>query len=127
MTLFHGTRTLTVAAVIAGSALFGAFAASAETHGDMWVVVNNHSSEFVSEIYVSPTEETETWGPNLIGESELGPGEFTEVVPAIDFGGCHFDVLLVFDDGYEMTLPEVDLCEFTNIATDGYEYITYSI
>ncbi len=128
MTLLHTVRTLTVAATLAGSVVFAALPASAEAYDDIWVVVNNHSDEFaVSEIYVSPVEELDSWGPNLIGSTELLPGEATEVVPAIDFGGCSFDVLLVFEDGYEMTLPEVDLCEVTDIATDGYEYITYSI
>ncbi len=123
MTMLNTFRALAVAAGI-----FGATAAHADTYEDVWIAVNNHSDEFaISQIYVSPVEELDSWGPNLISGYELLPGEVTEVVPVIDVGGCNFDVLLVFDDGYEMALPEVDLCEVTDIATDGYEYITYSI
>ena len=132
MSMIANIRTFAVAATAASAMIFAAAAASAhqsaEAFEELPVYVSNDGGEFaIEEIYMSPVEETETWGPNLISAFDVFPGEYTEVVPVLDYGGCDFDVLLVFEDGYEMTIDNVDFCEIVEIATDGHSYGLYSI
>ena len=128
MSMIATIRTFAVAATAASAMIFAAATASANEFEALPVFVSNDGDEFaIEEIYFAPVEETETWGPNLLSAFDVFPGEYAEVVPVLDYGGCDFDVLLVFEDGYEMTIDNVDFCEIVEIATDGYSYGLYSI
>ena len=126
MSMINTFRTLVAASVVASAAVFGANAASADDVG-RWVYVNNYSDELaIDSIFIAHVDDP-YWGVDLIRGFDVAPGENIDVEPTYVEGYCRFDVLLVFEDGYEMTLPEVDLCTVTDIDTDGYDYELYSI
>ena len=125
MSMIHTIRTLVAAATVASATFFAANAASADSF-ERWVYVTNESEWAIEAIHIANVDDPR-WGPNLIRGYEIFPGEYTEVEPLREEGYCRFDVLMVFDDGYEMTLPGVNLCEATDIFTDGYDYDVYYI
>lgn len=118
MTFTTTIRALATAAAVAVATMTSASADDLAR----WVYVNNVSDEFAIEaIHISHVDDN-MWGPDLIAGYGLEPGEYAQVEPIVDAGYCRFDVLLVMDDGYEMVLPDVNLCEATDIYTDGYDY-----
>jgi hypothetical protein len=121
MTIANTIRAFVAAATVVAATVAGAAAASADDF-QRWVYINNIGNEYAIEaVHVSHVDDL-TWGPNLINGYDIFPGEYVEVTPITDDGYCSFDVLLVLDDGYEMVLPGVNLCEATDIYTDGYDY-----
>lgn len=117
MTILNAIRTFAAAAVVA---VVSTASASADNFA-RWVYINNVGDEFaISEVHVSHVDNP-YWGPNLLSY-QVSPGDYAEVEPIVDDGYCRFDVLLVMDDGYEMVLEGVNLCEATDIYTDGYDY-----
>jgi hypothetical protein len=72
--------------------------------------VYNSSTETITGIYVgyfsedSPTDDV---GPNMIG-GEMWTGYEVEIGPLYE---CIFDMFLTTDEGNNVTLYEVDLCE----------------
>lgn len=117
MTFINALRATAAAAILAVATINTAAADDLAR----WVYINNVSDEFAIEaVYVSHVDDN-YWGPNLIAGYDLLPGDYTEVEPIVDQGYCRFDVLLVLDDGYEQVLQGVNLCEATDIYTDGYD------
>jgi|GEM_PF-6193471 len=73
--------------------------------GDSTLVIANESSFFIIEINVSPVSET-TFGPDLLGDDVLEPGEALEVTLECD----DYDIRVVDEDEVECILFEIDLC-----------------
>ena len=74
---------------------------------------NDHPIDVITEIYVSPSNQTE-WGPDVLGQDILEPGQqvnitFQNFTP----GDCLYDVKIVLDDGMEHGMDQVNLCETT--------------
>jgi hypothetical protein len=69
------------------------------------LTVTNESDFAIVEMHVTPVNNA-SWGPNLLGNHVLLPGDATLVNTSCDV----FDVLLVDDQGVDCQVDNVDLC-----------------
>ena len=96
-------RSLACVAVALGSlALVGCTTSSGP---DATLRVQNSSDFSIVELHLTSVG-SRTWGPNLLGNDELLPGE--SLTLAVDCG--FYDALLVDEDGVDCELHDLDLC-----------------
>ena len=77
--------------------------------------LNNNSDYVLAHAYVSPSTDA-SWGDDILGKDVLNPGESWDV--AFDRGDantCIWDVKAVTKEGYEVTLPQLDLCRISYV------------
>ncbi len=120
MSILKKLPTVT-AALIASVVVMGSGAASAAGEDERWFNLVNEADLAISEVYVA-TNFQSTWGPNLLRGDELMPANYVELDPLGHNGECEFDVLLVYEDGRESVIEDVNFCEYIDLYTDGYEY-----
>ena len=94
------TTALLLALAIAGSAC-----GDDDTLGDSTLTIENSSSFAIIEINVSSVDET-TFGPDLLGNDILFPGESAVITVECD----DYDIRIVDEDDVECILADVDLC-----------------
>jgi hypothetical protein len=92
------------------ASLFAVFGSAAIVAGcddttDASLRVINRSDFAIVEIHVTPVG-SPTWGPNLLGDDPLEPGESLVLGVACDF----YDALLVDEDGVDCEIRDLDLC-----------------
>lgn len=97
------TRTVTLAACIAASAIF-APGCLIVADDDSTLTVENDSDFVIEEINVTEVDNRD-WGPNLIPEA-LFPGETVE----IDLDCDTYDARLIDEDDVECVIDSIDLC-----------------
>ena len=96
-------RSLACVAVALGSlALVGC---TTDSGPDATLRVQNSSNFSIVELHLTSVGSS-TWGPNLLGNDELLPGE--SLTLGVDCG--HYDALLVDEDDVECELDNLDLC-----------------
>ena len=80
----------------------------------------NQSNAIVYSIHATDVA-TDSWGPDLLGNDVVQPGESTVVRPRQNRGYCRYDVRIVFNraNGPSQTIPNVNLCELRELATNG--------
>ncbi len=120
MSMLKTIRTAAAAAFTA-VAVLGAAGASAAPSDERWFNLVNESEWVIDAVFVAHNDNPE-WGPNLLRGDVLVPADYVELDPVRTEGHCEFDVLLVFEDGEELRLNDVDLCTYIDIYTDGYDY-----
>jgi hypothetical protein len=95
-------------AVAAAAAL--AFAAPSSA-ADLVFMLDNQSSEAVTEFYVSSVAE-ETWGDDILGLDVLPSGEAARItITGAGEDECAFDMRYVYEGGSVVEEREIDLCE----------------
>jgi len=111
------TKTVISAATAAVLALTALHANARDRYDRSFHFVNN-SNAVVYSIHATDVG-TSSWGADLLGDDVVQPGQSTVVVPRQNRGYCRYDVRIVFDRGPSQTIPNVNLCELRELATNG--------
>ncbi|HYD98578.1 MAG TPA: hypothetical protein VEH84_04285 [Alphaproteobacteria bacterium] len=93
---------------LAAIALF-ALPAAAQAE-DLVFRLNNSSDLVLTELYVSPSEQT-SWGEDILGRDVLSPGEAGDVTIADGESTCVYDIRFVGEGGATLEEEEIDLCQ----------------
>jgi hypothetical protein len=72
--------------------------------------VVNATGHIVATLNVSPTSESE-WGPDILGQDVLQPGQTAAVVFDRAETQCNYDVRATYDDGDTTDMRNVNLCQ----------------
>ena len=81
--------------------------------------LNNTSDYVIRHAYVSPTTDVD-WGDDILGRDVLNPGETWEVgFDRFDPGTCMWDVKVVTEEGFEVKLPQLNLCAITDVTINN--------
>lgn len=105
-------RLLLLLALLAGMAGLTAAPAAAQNR---FSLVNN-TGEVIESVYVSPSR-LNNWGPDVLGQSVLSPGQSYWVVPQLS--DCLLDIRVVFRGGREETRWQVNACSLSRIVWGG--------
>jgi len=98
--------------------LFAAFVASTPALAqDLNFVLDNQSSEAVSELYVSGLAQ-EDWGEDILGQEVLPSGEQVTVTIFEAGDVCDYDLRIVYEGGSVIEEREIDVC---NLDGNTYE------
>jgi hypothetical protein len=94
-----------------GAALAAAMLApvSSALAQDLVFMLDNQSSYDIYEFYASPSDVGD-WEDDILGRDVLPSGQAVRITIADARTQCEYDVLVVFEDGDELT-DTVDLCE----------------
>jgi hypothetical protein len=109
------------AVAVAFSGLVAAGAASADQY-QRWVDIMNLGDSAIYSVYISDIDRMD-WGPDLLGNYVIPPGNDLVVEPVVNRGYCRFDVLVVYETGEQQTMYGVNLCEVVQIATNEYDHL----
>lgn len=107
----------TIAALTVSAGLVAANAASAF---ERWINVHNVANVDLVEVRISDIDNN-SWGPDLVG-GYIPSGWVDTLDPMNTRGYCRFDILLGYSDGSTAEIYDVNLCEATDLHTDGYTY-----
>src|ERR1700716_3803181 len=77
--------------------------------------INNNSDYVIQHAYVSAAFDPD-WGDDILGKDVLNPGEVWPVgFDRGDANTCVWDVKVVTVEGFEVKLPQLDLCTITDV------------
>lgn len=116
MTMINTLRALAAAATLA----LAATTASAAPE-DRWFNLTNESEWAIDAVFVTNVDDP-NWGPNLLRGDQVFPDEYVVLDPVNPQGYCEFDILVVFEDGAELEMSRLDLCNYIDVYTDGYDF-----
>ena len=114
MTFF---RTSIAAAALAAAA----FAANTASAYERWIDVKNNGNSAIYSVFITNVDDR-SYGRDLLGEYVIPSGYEMRVEPDFNKGYCRFDVLIKYETGEEVTLWGVNLCEATEIRTNGHRW-----
>lgn len=123
--MFARFAKTTIASFTLAAGLLAAGSASADQL-ERWIDISNNNYTNIVRVQISNIH-TDVWGTNLLRGDVIPSGEYLTVEPRFTNGYCRFDILITFDDGDELPIWDVNLCEATDIITDGYYYDVYYI
>lgn len=89
--------------------------------GERDVLVDNHSSRAIDELYVS-AQDADSWGQDRLNDDELAPAKSVH----LNLGRsreCNFDLLAVYDDASREESRGINLCRDHEVAFDGTHLI----
>jgi hypothetical protein len=83
---------------------------------ERWVYINNKVSDgdSICQVYITHLDDPD-WGPDLLGQYCVDPGESMRVDPGWQEGYCRMDVKIVMLSGQELFIRE-DICSRTDIT-----------
>ncbi|CCG07363.1 hypothetical protein [Pararhodospirillum photometricum] len=102
-------RTLALAAVLACVST-GALAQSKQDF-----VLVNKTGYTIDQVYVSPSRSSD-WEEDVLGQDQLGNGEFVTIRFNRATKTCKWDVKVVYDDNESAEWDEFDLCTTSKIT-----------
>jgi len=99
------------AAFFAAATVAAMASAAPASAADLVFMLDNQSSEAVTEFYVSSVAE-ETWGEDILGQDVLPAGEASRItITGAGEDECEFDMRYVYEGGSVVEEREIDLCE----------------
>jgi hypothetical protein len=102
-------------ASVAGALLLGGALSSAAFADQRDFTLNNNSDYVLTQAFVSPSTD-QNWGDDILGRDVLNPGESWAVgFNRGDANTCLWDVKAVTKEGFEVTLPQLNLCAITDV------------
>ena len=104
-------RALTVALALL---VMSALALPAQAQNRFWL--QNNTGQTIEEAYVSPSR-LSNWGPDILGQGVLPPGQQVRVSPY--FSDCVLDVRVRYAGGREETRMGLNACNLDRIAFGG--------
>ena len=75
--------------------------------------ITNSTGVTMTHFYASTTGQ-DTWGPDQLGSSVLGSGEFMTIDFEDGSGSCYYDFRAKFADGDVVTNSDIDVCAETS-------------
>ena len=98
--------------------IFGALLASAVATAayaaQQDFTITNHTGHVIMTLNGSPNDSNQ-WGPDILGRDVLGDGEQAEVTFDRNEDQCSWDIRVTYDDGDTNDLRAVNLCETTEV------------
>jgi hypothetical protein len=81
-----------------------------------WVDIVNHADQAIYYVRISNIDDP-YYGEDVLGaDTIIEPHTAFRVEPPAHNGYCRFDILLTYQDGTELAVRDVNLCEATDIA-----------
>ncbi|WP_395819741.1 hypothetical protein [Devosia sp.] len=106
-------------ALMSGAASTEASARNMHDDGlDRRIDIVNLSDMPIYSVVITDVDNPDFVGPDLLGEDVIDRYHGVQVEPIEPNGYCKFDALVTFEDGTEVTVWDVNLCEATKIAVD---------
>ena len=100
------------------AAVMVVMAGSRTAHADPrdFTLVNTHPTVTLTRVYVSPSSQQD-WGDDVLGQAVIGPGE-SAFIYFTNFTAdtCSYDIKVVYEDGDEGYLYNVDLCSTDTVT-----------
>jgi hypothetical protein len=120
---FTKTQTKIVNVFAAAAIAAGAVFSSPAMAYERWIDVENVGQSEIVSIRISNIDD-EDWSRNLIRGSYIEAGNTMTVEPRITEGYCRFDMLVEYEDGEQVKVWDINLCEATDIQFDeeGYHF-----
>ncbi len=97
-------------------ALAGLFGWGSEAAAQNRFHLINNTGEVIERAYVSPSR-SQNWGPDVLGQGILRPGESVWIVP--QFYDCVLDVKVQFAGGREESRMQINACNITRVVWGG--------
>lgn len=110
--------------LLAAAAMLMSLAAGEAGALERWFWIVNESDSRIEYAYATDIDRS-GWGRDLIPHATVDPGYRIRVEPWNSRGYCRFDVKLVFANGGEQVINDVNLCEATEVVTYGWTRGTY--
>ena len=108
-----------VCAALAGALLLAGALSTAAFADKRDFTLNNNSDYVLQHAYVSASDDPR-WGDDILGKDVLNPGESWDVgFDRGDANTCVWDLKAVTKEGYEVTLPQVDLCRISSVTINN--------
>lgn len=104
-----------VLAVLAALPLVVALAPAAEAQGRQDFALVNSTGYQINEIYIGPSS-SPNWGRDLLGRNVLQNGQVFNVRFPQQSPECAWDIKVVYDDGDQSQLMQVNLCRVSRIT-----------
>ncbi len=111
--MFKQIRNTAIAAIAASGMLATAAAAQAGTYFE----VENASGMDIYYVYVSP-DFSDNWGNDLLAEAILPTGGTMQVELNSYGDHCMYDMLVIWEDGYQQDSYGIDLCQYDSIVVE---------
>lgn len=108
-------RKMLMAGACAAAMMAGAVA-PAQSY-ERWLDIHNNTGTDLCYVYISHVD-TRRWGPDLLGDECISPGDYARVDPGYQRGYCMMDLKFEFDDEDVVYGGPIDICT----ATDYYVY-----
>ena len=94
---------------------------------ERWVYVHNQGDLAILTVQISHIK-TPWRGPDLLGPTTIiQPGSYAFVEPENHEGYCRFDVVIGYENGQDVTLWDLNLCELADIyvSDSGATQVSY--
>ncbi len=112
-------------ALVASTLVAGLATASTAFAFNRTVDISNVSNSTIVGVQISDIGRND-WGRNLL--SGVVPANYVvEIAPPVTRGYCRFDIQLTYANGDVWDIYDVNLCDATDIVTDGPSYQVYYI
>ncbi len=124
----RGFAALLVAIAISATGAFTSQAFARSNDGyERWVDIVNMSDLAIEQVRISNIDE-DYYGPDLLRNTVIYGYDEARVEPRRPDGYCRFDALITYEDGTQVQVWNVNLCEATTIRVDdnGYTDVWYS-
>ena len=104
-------------AMIVAATIFAFSTQAAHADPRDFTLINGSSTYTIVHVFVEPSGPEPFSTPDILGRDVLLPGEsvfiyFDRFTP----GNCLYDILVVFDDGSESEILNVNLCETDTVT-----------
>jgi hypothetical protein len=111
--------------IAAAAAVAGLLSANAASAYERWVDIFNAGNSAIYSVYITHVDD-DSYGRDLLGNYMIPAGGDMRVEPDVHSGYCRFDILITYETGEEVPLWGVNLCEVTEIYTDGRRWEIYA-
>ena len=99
-----------IASLLAGAGVVVALGSAPALAEDLVFMLDNQSSEAVTEFYVSAVS-SGSWEEDILGQDVLPSGEASRITIKGADDMCEFDLRIVYEGGSVVEEREIDLCE----------------
>lgn len=113
--------------VLAAGSLLGSMQAHADGY-QRWIEVVNRGNAAIEAVYITTIDERDghRWG-NVLGGYLIHPGYSRVVEPNYHGGYCRFDIMVTYENGSEVPVWNINLCEAVEVDVSdiGYTQVGY--
>ncbi|AFY81826.1 MULTISPECIES: hypothetical protein [Oscillatoria] len=119
----HSVRKMLAVALISVPVIWsgGTYSAQAQDAEDVEFMLINETDRVLTHFYVSPTE-SDDWGPDILLDGVIMPGESTTVIIQDGLDTCNYDLMATFGEGEGVGSGDVYQTGINVCETSEYTY-----
>lgn len=119
----HSVRKILAVALISVPVIWsgGTYSAQAQDAEDVEFMLINETDRVLTHFYVSPTE-SDDWGPDILLDGVIMPGESTTVIIQDGLDTCKYDLMATFGEGEGVGSGDVYQTGVNVCETSEYTY-----